>query len=148
VSGRRPDPPITVPVTLPADRERRRLVISVCSREPGVVVLAIERGGPRRRLDARGIRRELEAVVARRGLGHLVSVGEACVGGCHGDGPNVGVVIYPALRAGERPSQVAIGWRTYVYSIGTLDCLATVVDENLTPDEDAADSAGPTRPVR
>ena len=122
---------------LQADPPLRRLVISVCPRELGVVVLAVERGQRRRRLDARGVRQELEGLIARRGLGHLVSVHEACVGGCHGEGPNVGVTIYRVALPGEQESHVAIGWRNYVYLIDELDCLATIVDENLTADPSA-----------
>jgi hypothetical protein len=110
----------------------RRLVISVCPREPGVVVLAIEPGQKRRRLDARAIRRELDALVTRRGLGHLVTVHEACVGCCHGDGPNVGVTMFPVPLPGEPESHVAIGWRNYVYSIGELRSLAEIIEKNLT----------------
>ena len=29
---------------------------------------------------------------------------------------------------------VALGWKTYVYSLGSLPSLATIVDENLTDD--------------
>ena len=34
-------------------------------------------------------------------------------------------------RAGEREDHVAVGWKTYVYSLGSLDCLAAVLDDNL-----------------
>ena len=41
------------------------------------------------------------------------------------------VEIFPPVRAGERPDHVAIGWKTYVYSLPTLACLATILEENL-----------------
>jgi hypothetical protein len=41
--------------------------------------------------------------------------------------------MFPLPLPGEPESHVAIGWRNYVYSIDELDCLATIVDENLTP---------------
>ena len=109
----------------------RRLVVTVCPSEPGVVVLPVERGGRARRLDARGVLAALAALVARRGLGACVELREACAGGCGGEGPNVDVTIYPATPPGERPDHVAVGWKTYVYALPTLDCLATVIDENL-----------------
>jgi hypothetical protein len=46
-------------------------------------------------------------------------------------GPNVTVTKYPAPRAGERPDHVAVGWKTYVASLGSLDCLAQVIDDNI-----------------
>jgi hypothetical protein len=110
---------------------RRRLVICVCLREPGTALLPIERGGRARRLDAAGVTRQLEALVARRGLGEHVRVSDACAGGCGLRGPNVTVTIYPPPRPGERPDQVAIGRKTYVASLGSLDCLARVIDDNL-----------------
>jgi len=109
----------------------RRLVVTVCPREPGVVVLPVERGGRARRLDAAGVLDALERLVARRGLGARVEFRRACAGGCGGEGPNVDVTIYPATPSGERPDHVAVGWKTYVYSLPALDCLATVIEENL-----------------
>ena len=109
----------------------KRLVITVCPRECGEVVLPVERRRRARRLDARAILTELAALVARRGLGQRVELREACAGGCGGPGPNVDVTIHPATPAGQRPDHVAIGWKTYVYSLPALDCLATVIDENL-----------------
>jgi hypothetical protein len=111
--------------------QRRRLLITVCPREPGVVVLPLTRGGRAVRLDAPAILRRLDALVAARGLQDMVRVQEGCAGGCMRPGPNVGVTIYPAPRPGARPDSVAIGWRTYVYSLGSLDCLATIIDDNL-----------------
>ena len=46
----------------------RRLVITVLPREPGVVVLPVERGGRARRLDAAAIARDLRELIARRQL--------------------------------------------------------------------------------
>src|SRR5262245_37036376 len=109
----------------------RRLVITVCPREPGVVVLPIERGGRARRLDAAAIVQDLHELIARRGLGAHVSLREGCAGGCYGNGPNVSVTIYPLTRAGERVDSIAVGWKTYVYSLGTFACLAQVIEENL-----------------
>jgi hypothetical protein len=109
----------------------RRLVITVCPREPGVVMLRVERGRRARRLDARAILSELAALVRRRALGDRVDLREACAGGCGGPGPNVGVTIHAATPPGERADHVAIGWRTYVYSLPSLECLAAVIDENL-----------------
>ena len=110
---------------------RRRLVITVCPNEPGVVTLPLERGGRARRLDARAVARHLEALAATRGVAERVSVRAACAGGCTSAGPNVGVVIYPAGNAGEAVDHVAIGWKTYVYSLRQLDCLARVITDNL-----------------
>jgi hypothetical protein len=109
----------------------RRLVITVCPLEGGVVRLPIERGGRPQRLDARAIAAALDALVGRRGLGERVRVREGCAGGCGGRGPNVSVALHAATPAGERPDNVAVGWKTYVYSLATLPCLATVIDENL-----------------
>ena len=109
----------------------KRLVITVCPRECGEVVLPVERRRRARRLDARAILTELAALVTRRGLGQRVELREACAGGCGGPGPNVDVTIHPATPPGQRPDHVAIGWKTYVYSLPALDCLATVIDENL-----------------
>jgi hypothetical protein len=109
----------------------RRLVISVCPRESGTVVLPVERGGRARRLDADAVMRQLEALVARRGLAEQVRIRDACAGGCGLRGPNVTVTIYPAVAPGERPDHVAVAWKTYVASLKTLDCLARVIDDNL-----------------
>lgn len=109
----------------------RRLVITVCPREPGVVVLPITRGGRAVRLDAEAIRRHLGELVAERGLGERVRLREGCAGGCSGPGPNVSIEIFPLTRPGEREDHVAVDWKTYVYSLGTLDCLAAVIEDNL-----------------
>jgi hypothetical protein len=109
----------------------RRLVITVCPREPGVVALPIGRGGQAVRLSAAAILRHLRELVAKRGLAERVRLREGCAGGCAGPGPNVSVEILPLTRSGEREDHVAVGWKTYVYSLASLDCLATVVDENL-----------------
>ena len=109
----------------------RRLVITVCPREPGVVALPIGRGGQAVRLGAAAILRHLRELVAERGLAERVRLREGCAGGCSGPGPNVSVEILPLTRPGEREDHVAVGWKTYVYSLASLDCLATVVDENL-----------------
>jgi len=110
---------------------RRRLVVTVCPREPGVVVLPVERGGRATRLDATMVLESLRALIGTRRLEDRVRLREGCAGGCTQDGPNVSVEILPPPRAGERPDHVAIGWKTYVYSLPTLDCLATILDENL-----------------
>jgi hypothetical protein len=123
----------------------RRLVISVCGRERGTAVLPIERGLPARRLDATAIRRELQGLVARRGLSEQVTLCDACAGGCHGAGPNVSVTVYPVPPPGERPSHVAVGWKTYVTSLASLDCLARIIDENLGQGNPPATSRGRPR---
>jgi hypothetical protein len=109
----------------------RRLVITVCPREPGVVVLPITRGGRAVRLNAEAIRRHLGELVAERGLDERVRLREGCAGGCSGPGPNVSVEIFPLTRPGEREDHVAVDWKTYVYSLGTLDCLAAVIEDHL-----------------
>jgi hypothetical protein len=109
----------------------RRLLICVCLRETGTVVLPVERGGRARRLDAAGITRQLERLIARRGLTDQVRISDACAGGCSLRGPNVTVTIYPPVRRGERPDHVSIGWKTYVASLGALDCLARIIDDNV-----------------
>jgi hypothetical protein len=130
----------------------RRLIVTICPREPGVVVLPIERGGRARRLDAAVLVHEVRELIARRGLEDHVSLREGCAGGCYGKGPNVSVTIYPSLRPGERPDGIAVGWKTYVYTLPTLTCLAQVIEENLDAPMPApsqrprARSARPPRP--
>jgi len=109
----------------------RRLVVTVCPREPGVVALPIARGERGVKLDATAITHRLRQIVAERGLAERVRVREGCAGGCSGPGPNVSVEIFPMTRAGEREDHVAVGWKTYVYSLGSLACLAAVLDDNL-----------------
>jgi hypothetical protein len=115
----------------------RRLVVTVCPREPGVVTMPVARGGPAVRLDAAAVAHQLEALAAARGLADRVRVQQGCAGGCHGPGPNVGVTVFPVPPPGEKPDHVAIGWRSYVASLATLDCLAAVIEQNL-PDAAAA----------
>ena len=109
----------------------RRVIITVCAREPGRVVLPVRRGERARRLDARAVLDALRSLVARRRLGDRVQVREACAGGCGGPGPNVSVASYSMPAPGERIDHVAIGWRTYVYSLPTLAYLARIIEENL-----------------
>ena len=109
----------------------RRIVITVCPRERGVAVLPITRGGRAIRMNAEAILRHLAELVTERGLGERVRLREGCAGGCSGAGPNVSVEIFPLGRPGEREDHVAVDWKTYVYSLGSLDCLATVIEENL-----------------
>jgi hypothetical protein len=109
----------------------RRLVITVCPRERGAVVIPVRRGGHAVRLDATAILRHLSELVAERGLAERVRLREGCAGGCSGRGPNVSVEMFPVTRPGEREDHVAIDWKTYVYSLGTLDCLAAVIEDNL-----------------
>lgn len=113
---------------------KRRLVVTVCPREPGVVVLPVEPGGRAERLTATTIVDRLRTLVARRRLESRVRIQQACAGGCAGDGPNVGVAILAMPAPGEPPDNVAIAWRTYVVSLPTLDCLARVLDDNLGDD--------------
>ena len=111
--------------------EPRRLVITVCPRERGVLAIPLRRGEPAEPLDAPAIAQRLRDLVAERSLGERVSVVEGCAGGCGRPGPNVGVTFHTLPRPGERADHVAVGWKTYVYSLASLDCLATIVDENL-----------------
>ena len=114
----------------------RRLVVTVCLRETGVVVLPVEWDERPRRLNARAIFGAFQALITGAGLGDRVTVREGCAGGCSGTGPNVSVAMYSMPAPGERADQVAVGWKTYVYSLPTLDCLAQVIEDNL--DEPAA----------
>ena len=122
----------------------RRLVVTVCLREGGVVVLPVERGERARRLNAPAILGIFKTLVQRRGLGDRVQVREACAGGCNSSGPNVSVAIYPRPAAGERIDQIAVAWKTYVYSLPALDSLAQVIEENL----DEPPASRDTPPVR
>jgi hypothetical protein len=96
-----------------------------------VVTLPVERGERASRLDAHAIVRALQALASERGVAGRVRVREACAGGCSGAGPNVSLAIYPVPRLGEPTDQVAVGWKTYVYSLPALDCLARIIDDNL-----------------
>ena len=108
----------------------RRLVVTVCPREPGTVRLPIECGDRGRRLDAAATLRELRALVARRGLDEHVRVRDGCAGGCAFRGPNVTVTKLSPLRPGERPDNVAVGWKSYVGTLRSLDCLARVIADD------------------
>lgn len=93
--------------------------------------LPVTAGRPPVPMDAQAIRQHLNELIAARELADRVRVRDACAGGCGGNGPNVSVSIYPAPRPGDRPDGIAIAWKTYVYSLSTLRCLAAVIDENL-----------------
>jgi hypothetical protein len=95
-------------------------------------------------MDAARVAEDLEALARRRGLGDRVQIRHACAGGCAGPGPNVSVTKHAMPPAGAPPDEVAIGWKTYVASIHTLECLAQIIDENLDPRERAADDATST----
>jgi hypothetical protein len=110
---------------------KRRLVITVCPLEPGLVTLPLRRGERRRRLGARAIARHLGELAAEGGSSDVVEIRHGCAGGCWLPGPNVSVAIYPATAPGERPDHVAIAWKSYVASLAELDCLATILEENL-----------------
>ncbi|MBI2206921.1 MAG: hypothetical protein HYU41_24065 [Candidatus Rokubacteria bacterium] len=114
---------------------KRRLIVTVCPREPGEVVIPVERGGRPEVLNAATILERLRTLIARRGLEARVRVQQACAGGCAGDGPNVSVAILTMPAPGAPPDNVAIAWRTYVASLPTLDCLARVLDDNLGDDD-------------
>ena len=96
-----------------------------------MVRLAVNRGERTRRLDAVGVAESLRDLVASRQLDGLVSVREGCAGGCSRAGPNVDVTIHSVRAPGAKPDHVAFGWKTYVYSLASLDCLAAVIDQNL-----------------
>jgi hypothetical protein len=110
---------------------RRRIIITVCPKERGTAVLSVKPGTPRRRLDAGAILRELQALVGRRNLDAVVRVREGCAGGCHGRGPNVSLTLHVLPAPGERPDNIAIGWRTYVGSLAEMPSLQAILDENL-----------------
>ena len=95
-------------------------------------MLPVERGGARRRLDARAVLCELQALVTRGNLDAVVRVREGCAGGCHGRGPNVSLTIHAMPGPGERPDNVAIGWRTYVGSLAATPSLQAIIDENVS----------------
>jgi len=110
---------------------RRRLVITVCLREPGTAALPVRRGESARSVDAAAIAEALRRLVDERALDAYVSIREACAGGCGREGPNVSVTIHAVPPPGKKPDHVAIGWKTYVYTLATLDCLETIVEENI-----------------
>ena len=96
-----------------------------------MVVLPVDRGGRARRLDAAAVAQSLRGLVTARRLDARVDLREGCAGGCARAGPNVDVRIHPLPRPGEKLDHVAIGGKTYVYSLASLDCVATIIDENL-----------------
>ncbi|MBI1736054.1 MAG: hypothetical protein HYR51_12840 [Candidatus Rokubacteria bacterium] len=110
---------------------KRRIVVTVCPRERGIVRLPAERGERAIRMDAAALRAHLESLVARRRLDARVEIVEACAGGCASPGPNVSVTVFSLPAPGQRPDDIAVGWRNYVASLATLDCLARVLDDNL-----------------
>ncbi|MBI4587266.1 MAG: (2Fe-2S) ferredoxin domain-containing protein [Candidatus Rokubacteria bacterium] len=111
----------------------RLLEITVCPREPGKVILPVERGGRPQRMDAHAIARHLERLIRRRGLAGRVWVREGCAGGCSRRGPNVNVDVFLKARPGEEQDHVAVDGRSYVYSLRSLPWLARIIDDNLRP---------------
>lgn len=109
------------------------LEITVCPRENGTVSLPVEKGSQRTTMNARALARHLKQLIAARGLTGEVWVREECAGGCWLSGPNVNVDCFAKAPPGEVQDHVAIGGRTYVYSLGSLDYLGQLIDENLTP---------------
>ncbi len=103
----------------------------MCSLESGLVRLPVKVGLPVVPMDARAIRHHLDELVQSRGLTDLVRIRDACAGGCGSKGPNISVTIYPAPRPGDPPNEIAIAWKTYVYSLPSLTSLAAVIDNNL-----------------
>ena len=73
----------------------------------------------------------MRELAAERGLGERVRLREGCAGGCSRAGPNVSVDMFPLGKPGEREDHVAVDWKTYVYSLDSLDCLAAVIEENI-----------------
>jgi len=98
-----------------------------------MVMLAVRRGERRHRLGARAIARHLADLAAERLLSDRVEIRHGCAGGCWLKGPNVSVMIYPVTPPGERPDHVAVAWKSYVASLDELDCLETILEENLQP---------------
>jgi hypothetical protein len=108
-------------------------------------MLPVTRGGRARRMNATAVAGALRALIAERELHDLVGLQEGCAGGCARTGPNVSVTIYSLPRPGEAVDHVAIGWKTYVYSLASLDCLARVIEENLgRRPRSAAEAPAPT----
>jgi hypothetical protein len=120
-------------------------VITACLRERGSVMLSVERGQRRRRLGAREILRELQALVDRRGLAEFVRVREGCAGGCHGPGPNVSLTVHALPPPGRRPDHIAIGWWSYVGSLSSIESLAAILDEHLAAARSPEAPAGGAR---
>lgn len=112
---------------------KRLLEITVCPRELGTVVLPVERGGRPEQMDARGICRHLDRLIARRGLKGTVWLREGCAGGCSRPGPNVNVDVFLKARTGAEQDHVAVAGKSYVYSLRSLPWLGRIIDENLRP---------------
>jgi hypothetical protein len=110
-----------------------RIVITVCPRETGLAALAVRRGEPAELLDAPAIAQWLRHLAAERRLESHVAVHEGCAGGCGRAGPNIGVSIYAVPPPGRKPDHVAIRWKTYVYSLSSVDSLEAIIDDNLRP---------------
>ena len=107
------------------------LEVTVCPREDGIVRLPVEKGGRQKTMNARALAQELNRLIEARGLMGEVWVRERCAGGCWLAGPNVNVDCFVKARPGEAQDHIAIGGKSYVYSLGTLNYLGQLIDENL-----------------
>lgn len=125
---------------------KRLLEITVCPMESGIVLLPVERGRRPEAMDARAIATHLRRLIRRRGLAGTVWVREDCAGGCSRAGPNVNVDAFAKAPPGEEQDHVAIAGRSYVYSLQALDCLARIINENLTPAAPRGRRAGRSGP--
>src|SRR2546430_9740279 len=94
----------------------RRLVVTVCPRERGAVVLPLERGGRAARLDAAGVLAPLRALVARRGVDDRGHLRDGRAGGCWAAGPHLDGRRFAAAKPRRRPPPPAPGLETHAYS--------------------------------
>ena len=109
----------------------RRLVVTVCPREPGVVTLPIARGRRAEKLNATAIAHQLRQIVAERGLADACACARVRRRLLEARAQRVGRDLPDDSPGRAREDHVAVGWKTCAYSLGTLDCLAAVLDDNL-----------------
>jgi hypothetical protein len=107
------------------------------------VTLAPQRGAPRKRLDARAILRELQALVARRNLDGAVLVREGCAGGCQGRGPNVSLTFHTRPAPGVPTTSPSAGEPTWARSPECPPCKPS--STTISADRVGALDRGPHR---
>ena len=130
--------PVVAAARLAAARARvtaRRLVITVCPRELGVVTLPVARGGRAVKLSAAAILRHLAELVTERGSPSACGCARAAPAAARDPVPTYRSRSFRSRAPASAMDHVAVAWKTYVYSLASLECWPPSSRRNLRQPE-------------